>query len=152
MEEIACKLGLTRHTVAKHLEILRAEGKIHFKKIGRSRLWKEIFMTTNIRVLKMDDLEDILRIEEKIEKERTSDSADKMQYLKETATYHLQHGGPLMNLGAEIDGRLVRFIFAEVRLWEFGRGEKTSWSELIQQFLQKHGHLPPGNEEIEDLF
>jgi len=25
-------------------------------------------------------------------------------------------------------------------------------SELIQQFLQKHGHLPPGNEEIEDLF
>jgi formate dehydrogenase beta subunit len=25
-------------------------------------------------------------------------------------------------------------------------------SELIQQFLQRHGHLPPGNEEIEDLF
>jgi len=25
-------------------------------------------------------------------------------------------------------------------------------SELIQRFLQRHGHLPPGNEEIEDLF
>ncbi|MFP4081564.1 MAG: FAD-dependent oxidoreductase [Candidatus Aminicenantes bacterium] len=25
-------------------------------------------------------------------------------------------------------------------------------SELIQQFLQKHGHLPPGNEEVDDLF
>lgn len=25
-------------------------------------------------------------------------------------------------------------------------------SELIQQFLQKHGHLPPGNEDVEDLF
>ena len=25
-------------------------------------------------------------------------------------------------------------------------------SELIQQFLQQHGHLPPGNEEVEDLF
>jgi len=25
-------------------------------------------------------------------------------------------------------------------------------SELIQQYLQKHGHLPPGNEEIDDLF
>jgi hypothetical protein len=25
-------------------------------------------------------------------------------------------------------------------------------SELIQQFLQKHGHLPPQNEEVEDLF
>lgn len=25
-------------------------------------------------------------------------------------------------------------------------------SELIQQFLQKHGHLPQGNEEVDDLF
>ncbi len=25
-------------------------------------------------------------------------------------------------------------------------------SELIQQFLQKHGHLPPENEDVEDLF
>jgi NADPH-dependent glutamate synthase beta subunit-like oxidoreductase len=25
-------------------------------------------------------------------------------------------------------------------------------SELIQQFLQQHGHLPPGNEEVDDLF
>jgi len=25
-------------------------------------------------------------------------------------------------------------------------------SELIQQFLQKHGHLPSGSEEVEDLF
>jgi predicted transcriptional regulator len=58
MEEIASKLGLTRHTVAKYLEILRAEGKIHFKKIGRSKLWKEISTTTNIRILRMDDLED----------------------------------------------------------------------------------------------
>jgi NADPH-dependent glutamate synthase beta subunit-like oxidoreductase len=25
-------------------------------------------------------------------------------------------------------------------------------SELIQQYLQQHGHLPPGNEEVDDLF
>jgi formate dehydrogenase beta subunit len=25
-------------------------------------------------------------------------------------------------------------------------------SELLQQFLQTHGHLPPGNEEVDDLF
>ena len=25
-------------------------------------------------------------------------------------------------------------------------------SELIQQFLQTHGHLPPGNEDVDDLF
>jgi len=73
MEEIAEKLSLTRHTVAKYLEILRAEGKIHYKKIGRSKLWKEISSTTNIRMLGMDDLEDILKIEEKIERARFKD-------------------------------------------------------------------------------
>jgi len=25
-------------------------------------------------------------------------------------------------------------------------------SELIQQFLQQHGHLPQGNEDVDDLF
>jgi len=25
-------------------------------------------------------------------------------------------------------------------------------SEIIQQFLQKNGHLPPQNEDVEDLF
>ena len=38
MEEISEKLGLTRHTVAKYLEVLRAEGKIHFKKVGHCLL------------------------------------------------------------------------------------------------------------------
>ena len=57
MEGLAEKLGLTRHTVAKYLEILRAEGRIHYHKIGRSKLWKDIFTTTNIRLLTMDDLD-----------------------------------------------------------------------------------------------
>lgn len=77
MEEIAEKLGLTRHTVAKYLEILC------------------------------------------------------MEYLKETAVYHLQRDDPLLNLGAEIDGKLVGFVFAEIRLWEFGRGEKTGLIKVL---------------------
>jgi len=131
MEELAEKLGLSRHTIAKYLEVLRAEGKIHYRKIGRSKLWKDISTTTNIRMLGMDDLEDILRIEEKIEREHNLQSPERMEYLKETAIYHLQHGDPLMNLGAEIDGKLVGFVFAETRLWEFGRGEKTGWIKVL---------------------
>jgi len=131
MEELADKLGFTRHTVAKYLEVLRAEGKIHYHKVGRSKLWKDISTTTNIRMLGMDDLEDILRIEERIEKEHNLKDPERMEYLKETAIYHLQHGDPLMNLGAEIDGRLVGFVFAEIRLWEFGRGEKTGWIKVL---------------------
>ncbi|NIM59937.1 MAG: GNAT family N-acetyltransferase [Candidatus Aminicenantes bacterium] len=131
MEELADKLGLTRHTIAKYLEVLRAEGKIHYHKVGRSKLWKEIITTTNIRLLSMDDLDDILKIEERIEKEQTLEKPKRIEYLKETAAYHLQHGEPLMNLGAEIDGKLVGFIFAEIRLWEFGRGEKTGWIKVL---------------------
>ena len=131
MEEIAEKLGLTRHTVAKYLEILRAEGKIHYRKIGRSKLWKEISSTTNIRMLGMDDLEDILRIEEKRERELDLKTTERMEHLKKTAIYHLQQDDPLLNLGAEIDGKLVGFVFAEIRLWEFGRGEKTGWIKVL---------------------
>jgi GNAT superfamily N-acetyltransferase len=131
MEELADKLGLTRHTVAKYLEVLRAEGKIHYHKVGRSKLWKDIITTTNIRLLNMDDLDDILQIEERIEKEQNLEKPEKMEYLEETATYHLQHGEPLLNLGAEMDGKLVGFILAEIRLWEFGIGEKTGWIRIL---------------------
>jgi len=54
-----------------------------------------------------------------------------MEHLKKTAIYHLQQDDPLLNLGAEIDGKLVGFVFAEIRLWEFGRGEKTGWIKVL---------------------
>ena len=131
VEELAGKLGLTRHTVAKYLEVLRAEKKIHFHKVGRSKLWKGISTSANIRFLNVEDLEDILRIEEKIERELEIKSKERMRNLKETAVYHLQHGDPMTNLGAEIDGKLVGFVFAETRLWEFGRGEQTGWIKVL---------------------
>ncbi len=131
MEEVAEKLGLTRHTVAKYLGILRAEGKIHFKKVGRAKLWRDVSTTSNIRLLNGDDLQDILKIEEKIEKDQNIESTVRTEYLKETALYHLRQGDPLMNLGAEIDGKLVGFVLAEIRLWEFGRGEKTGWIKVL---------------------
>ena len=130
-EEIAARLKLTRHTVAKYLEVLHAEGKTHYHKVGRARLWKEISTSVNIRLLRLEDLNDILSIEEKIENERHLKDKERMQYLKETALYHLQQGEPLFNLGAEIDGQLVGFVFAEARLWEFGRGEKTGWIKVL---------------------
>jgi predicted ArsR family transcriptional regulator len=115
MEALAEKLGLTRHTVAKYLEVLRAEGAVHYQKVGRSKLWKDIPTTTQIRLLTVNDLDDILRIEERIEKDHGSEDPERLNHLRETATYHLQHGDPLMNLGAEIEGRLVGFVLAETK-------------------------------------
>jgi len=131
MEEVGDKLGLTRHTVAKYLEVLRAEGKIHYHKIGRTKLWKDVSTAVSVRLLGMNDLEEILRIAEKIERENDSEKAERMASLKETAVYQLQHGEPLLNLGAEIDTKLVGFIFGEIKIWEFGRGEKTGWIKVL---------------------
>ncbi len=130
MEEVAEKLNLTRHTVAKYLEVLRAEGKIHYNKIGRTKLWTDVSTGITIRFLGMDDLEDILRIEEKIIKEQNS-GLERLDSLKDTTVYHLQHGDPLLNLGAEIDGKLVGFIISEIRRWEFGRGGMTGWILIL---------------------
>jgi len=131
IEEIGEKLGLTRHTVAKYLEILRAEGKIHYNKVGRTKLWKVLSAAVVTRLLGMDDLDEILRIADKIERENNSEKAERMASLKETAVYQLEYGDPLLNLGAEIDGKLTGFIFGEVKFWEFGRGEKTGWIKVL---------------------
>ncbi|MBN2243611.1 MAG: GNAT family N-acetyltransferase [Acidobacteria bacterium] len=131
MEEIGEKLGLTRHTVAKYLEILRAEGKIHYQKAGRAKLWKVLSTAVVTRLLGLDDLEDILRIAEKVERSDNSEKVARMASLKETAVYQLEYGDPLLNLGAEIDGKLAGFIFGEVKIWEFGRGEKTGWIKVL---------------------
>jgi N-acetylglutamate synthase-like GNAT family acetyltransferase len=130
-EEIATKLGLTRHTVSKYLEVLLAGGSVHFNKVGRSRLWKDLSTSVSTRILSMEDLEDIIRIVEKIEKGHGQTDSKRMDYLKETATYHIEQGNPLMNLGAEIDGKLVGFVFSEARLWEFGLAEKSGWIKVL---------------------
>jgi ribosomal protein S18 acetylase RimI-like enzyme len=130
-EEIAEKLRLTRHTVSKYLEILRAEGKIHFRKIGRSRLWKDITTTITVRMLTIDDLQAILDIQEKLKRAGNLNGSERMEHLKETATYHIEHGDPLLNLGAELDGKLVGFVLAETGLWEFGSSEKTGWIKVL---------------------
>jgi ribosomal protein S18 acetylase RimI-like enzyme len=131
MEEVGEKLGLTRHTVAKYLEVLRAEGKVHFNQIGRTKLWSEVSASISIRFLGMDDLEDIVRIQEKIIGEQKSDNSGRLVSLRDTTAHHLQHGDPLLNLGAEIDGKLIGFIISEVRRWEFGGGGMTGWVLIL---------------------
>ncbi len=131
VEDLSDRLNLTRHTVAKYLEVLRAEGKVHYTKAGRTKLWTDVSKNVTIRFLGTEDLDDILRIQEKIIREQKSDSLDKLASLKETTVYRLQQGDPLLNLGAEIDGKLVGFILGEVRRWEFGRGEMTGWILIL---------------------
>lgn len=131
VDEIAVELGMTRHTVAKYLEVLRAEGRVHFHKAGRTKIWKEMSTASTVRILTLDDLDDILRIQQRIEREQGPDDPDRMQFLRETALYHLEKGEPLLNLGAEVEGVLRGYVLAETRYWEFGRGQRTGWIKVL---------------------
>lgn len=131
VEELADQLGLTRHTIAKYLEVLKAKGQIHFRQVGRTKLWREISADVTLRLLTAEDIPEILRIEKSVEKELNVDEGERMEYLKETASYNIEHQDPMMNLGAEVDGKLVGFIIGEMRLWEFGRGERVGWIKVL---------------------
>jgi len=131
VEELSRSLGLTRHTVAKYLEVLKAKGEIRFRRVGRTKIWKEVSAGVKIRPLTLQDIPAILNIETQIANTLGIDGKERMEHLEETANYHIEQGDPLLCLGAEIEGKLVGFIIAETRLWEFGRGEKTGWIKVL---------------------
>jgi len=129
-EEIASELGLTRHTIAKYLEVLRAKEKVLYRKVGRTKLWKIVSADIHVRPLTTRDVKAILDIVEKIGRPGTL-KEETRSYLRETVERHIDRNEPLMNLAAELDGRLIGFVIGEIRAWEFGQGEKTGWIKVL---------------------
>jgi GNAT superfamily N-acetyltransferase len=84
-----------------------------------------------IRPLGLDNIKDIVRIEKRIEGELGITNEERMEYLKEAARYNIERSDPMMSLGAELDENIVGFIIGEIRIWEFGIGEKTGWIRIL---------------------
>lgn len=131
VDEIAGKLDLVRHTVSKYLQILKAKNLVTYRTAGRTKLWKEAASGVKIRPLGRDDIRDIVRIEKRIEAEWGVLNEERMEYLKETTRYNIERSDPMLSLGAELDGNIVGFIIGEIRIWEFGIGEKTGWIRIL---------------------
>jgi len=131
VEEMASELNLTRHTISKYLAVLKAKKLVTYKTVGRTKLWKKFSVGVKIKPLTKDDISDILKIEERIEEELGIKNKERTEYLKETAIYNIEHGDPMLSIGAEVDGNLVGFMIGELRLWEFGRGEKIGWIRIL---------------------
>ena len=130
--EIAAALDLTRHTVAKYLLALEAGNKAHYRLAGRTKLWKPASSALRIRHLVGGDVDAITNIVLEISRSAGKDEHKKtISYLRETAGKHIERNDPLMNLGAELDGRLAGFIIGEVRAWEFGQTGKTGWINAL---------------------
>ncbi len=131
IDEIAKKLNLVRHTVSKYLQILKAKKLVMHRTVGRTKLWKEASSKVKIRPLSLDDIKDIVRIEKRLEEKLGVISEERMEYLREATRYNIERSEPMMNLGAELDGNIVGFIIGEIRIWEFGIGEKTGWIRIL---------------------
>ncbi|MCK4235719.1 MAG: GNAT family N-acetyltransferase [Candidatus Krumholzibacteria bacterium] len=130
-EEIAAALSLTRHTISKYLEVLKAKDKVHFRKVGRTKLWKIASADIRTRPLMKGDVDSVLRIMVNIGRGAAGREEGTLSYLRETVERHIEREEPLMNLAAELDGRLVGFVIAEIRAWEFGQREKTGWIKVL---------------------
>lgn len=131
VDEIAKKLNLVRHTVSKYLQILKAKKLVMYRTVGRTQLWKEASAGVKIRPLSLDNIKDIVRIEKRIEGKLGIINEERMEYLKEATRYNIERSDPMMSLGAELDENIVGFIIGEIRIWEFGIGEKTGWIRIL---------------------
>ncbi|MCJ2557404.1 MAG: hypothetical protein LN415_09975, partial [Candidatus Thermoplasmatota archaeon] len=58
----------------------------------------------------------------------------------------------VMNMQEALNEQLQTSPNAKFFLWEADKMYTKRESELIQQFLQVHGKLPEGNDELDDLF
>jgi len=131
VDEIAKELNLVRHTVSKYLQILKAKKLVMHRTVGRTKLWKEASAGVKIRPLSLENIKDIVRIEERIEGRLGVINEERMEYLKEATRYNIERSDPMMSLGAELDENIVGFIIGEIRIWEFGIGEKTGWIRIL---------------------
>jgi len=131
VDEIAKKLNLVRHTVSKYLQILEAKKLLMHRTVGRTQLWKEASAGVKIRPLSLDNIKDIVRIGKHIEGKLGIINEERMEYLKEATRYNIERSDPMMSLGAELDENIVGFIIGEIRIWEFGIGEKTGWIRIL---------------------
>ena len=131
VDEIAKKLNLVRHTVSKYLQILQAKKLVMHRTVGRTQLWKVSSTGVKIRPLSLDNIKDIVRIEKRIEGKLGIINEERMEYLKEATKYNIERSDPMMSLGAELDENIVGFIIGEIRIWEFGIGEKTGWIRIL---------------------
>ncbi len=133
-EEIAGRLGIMRHTAAKYLEILRAKGLVRCRKVGNAKLWQPMIAGLAIRPLTIEDLPAILELQNQLqpmeEEARTT--------FVQTLEYHIEYGDAALRLGAELQGQLVGFILGEIRVWEFGGGEKTGWIKALMVAPEYH--------------
>lgn len=136
-EEIAERVGLTRHTVSKYLQILHAKGSVRVRRVGNAKLWCEAVSEVEVRPLIPEDLAQILEIEGRLQRMRRAAIPSvalpeaELEAFAQTVEYHLEYSDPPLRLGAELEGKLVGFIFGEIRLWEFGGGEETGWIKIL---------------------
>lgn len=138
-EEIAARVGLTRHTVSKYLQVLNAKGSVRLRQVGNAKLWREATTEVLIRPLTCEDLRPIIQIEKRLQQDWRQEVASRskaqlkaqLDLLTKAVEYHLNQTDEQLRLGAEVEHQLVGYIIGEIRLWEFGVGEEVGWIKVM---------------------
>ncbi len=94
----------------------------------------ESLENVEIRALKAEDLEAIVKIDEMVLGERRKD------YWERRLT-RMNHKSSVISLVAEVGGQVVGFILGDVSGWEFGVPETIGWMDTIgvDPVCQKRG-------------
>lgn len=128
IEQLAAELGIARHTAAKYLEILRAKGKVRYRKVGNAKLWRA-FSDVVLRPLTPSDIPAVLYVERLIEEDLGEIDSERFKHLEERIAHWI--GESEYAVGAWLEERLLGFVLGEVRSWQFGTDGKTGWIEVI---------------------
>jgi ribosomal protein S18 acetylase RimI-like enzyme len=73
-----------------------------------------------VRKLTQDDVQDLLRIEKALGGQVSGD-------LRHSILEYFDSSESPINLGAELEGKLIGFIVGELKLWEFGEKQPVGW-------------------------
>lgn len=140
-EEVAERVDLTRHTVSKYLQVLRAKGSVDQRRVGNAKLWSKAGALVTVRPLESGDLDRIVDIEKQLQRIRRQGEETGLSHEEQIANFtrtvehHLAGDGrgESVGLGAETPEAddLVGFVMGEVRMWEFGGAQRTGWIEIL---------------------
>jgi GNAT superfamily N-acetyltransferase len=129
-KEVAEETGITRHTASKYLSVLEAKGLLGHETVGNAKVWYPISREIEIRMLTIDDFDEIIAIAEQVQRGDVGAEASHLTNLRTELRTQLDDDNRFC-LGAEARGQLVGFIVGDQRSWEFGSPEAVGWIRIL---------------------
>lgn len=128
-QEVAEELGITRHTAAKYLSVLKAKGLLTHDVVGNAKVWQPISAKVSVRTITAGDIDNVIEITNHIRDDDVRHS-DRLDNLRDEVRRQIKEQDRFC-LGAEVKDDFVGFIIGDERSWEFGSAAKVGWIRIL---------------------